>query len=50
LPQIAQYGDSLIIVQKETQKLKSETRTESLIKEVTGKMLLKEVKAMAQLH
>lgn len=45
LPQIAQFSDSLIIVNKDSK----EERTESYIKEITGKSILKEVKAMAQL-
>lgn len=50
LPQIAQFAESLIIVQKETQASDSERRTESSVKEVIGKMILKEVKQMAQLN
>lgn len=45
LPQIAQFSDSLILVNKDSK----EERTESYIKEITGKSILKEVKAMAQL-
>lgn len=50
LPQIAQYADILIMVQKETHQEKSETRTESSVREIAGKMILKEVKTMAQLQ
>jgi DNA repair protein RecN (Recombination protein N) len=50
LPQIAQFAETLIIVQKETQAKDSEKRTESSVKEVIGKMILKEVKQMAQLN
>ena len=49
LPQIAQFAEALIVVQKEIQEIENQTRTESLVKEVFGKMILKEVKAMAQL-
>lgn len=45
LPQIAQFSDSLIIVNKDSK----EERTESYIKEITGKSIIREVKAMAQL-
>lgn len=47
LPQIAQFSELLIVVQKETDK--DEKRTESSVKELFGKMIMKEVKAMAQL-
>lgn len=47
LPQIAQFAESLIMVQKEI--LASDQRTESSIKEIVGAKILKEVKAMAQL-
>lgn len=50
LPQIAQFADSLILVQKDIQQKEQETRTESWVREVVGKMILKEVKAMAQLQ
>lgn len=49
LPQIAQYAESLILVQKEIQEDAKETRTESSVREIIGKMIMKEVKAMAQL-
>lgn len=49
LPQIAQYSELLIVVQKEIQSDRSEKRTESSVKELVGKMIMKEVKAMAQL-
>ena len=49
LPQIAQYSELLIMVQKDTQSEKSETRTESSVRELVGKLIMKEVKAMAQL-
>ncbi len=49
LPQIAQFAELLIVVQKEIQSDKSETRTESSVKDFTGKFIMKEVKAMAQL-
>ncbi len=50
LPQIAQYSELLIVVQKEIQSDREEKRTESSVKELIGKMIMKEVKAMAQLH
>ncbi|MES2528452.1 MAG: AAA family ATPase [Bdellovibrionota bacterium] len=49
LPQIAQFAELLIVVQKEIQSDKSETRTESSVKDFAGKFIMKEVKAMAQL-
>jgi DNA repair protein RecN (Recombination protein N) len=49
LPQIAQYAENLILVNKEIQENDKEVRTESSVREVNGKMILKEVKAMAQL-
>lgn len=45
LPQIAQFAQNLIMVQKDTAK----TRTESSVREIVGKMILKEVRAMSQL-
>jgi DNA repair protein RecN (Recombination protein N) len=50
LPQIAQFAESLIMVNKDTQNKDKEARTESHVKEVLGAMILKEVKAMAQLN
>lgn len=49
LPQIAQFAEALIIVNKDIQAKDKESRTESTVKEIFGKMVLKEVKAMAQL-
>lgn len=49
LPQIAQYAENLILVNKEIQENEKETRTESSVREVSGKLIIKEVKAMAQL-
>lgn len=49
LPQIAQFAESLIVVQKDIQASDKEARTESTVKEVIGKMIMKEVKLMAQL-
>lgn len=49
LPQIAQFAESLIIVNKDIQSQDKEARTESTVKEVLGKMIMKEVKSMAQL-
>lgn len=49
LPQIAQFAEALIVVNKDIQAKDKEARTESTVKEIVGKMVLKEVKAMAQL-
>ncbi len=49
LPQIAQFAEALIIVNKDIQNIESEKRTESSVREIFGKMILKEVRAMAQL-
>lgn len=49
LPQIAQFAEVLIVVNKDIQASENESRTESTVKEIVGKMVLKEVKAMAQL-
>jgi DNA repair protein RecN (Recombination protein N) len=49
LPQIAQFAGALIVVQKDIQDNQKEARTESTVKEIYGKMVQKEVKAMAQL-
>lgn len=49
LPQIAQFAEALIVVNKDIQKDDKEARTESFVKEIIGKMVSKEVKAMAQL-
>lgn len=49
LPQIAQFAEALIIVNKDIQAENKESRTESTVKEIVGKMIIKEVKAMAQL-
>ncbi len=49
LPQIAQFAEVLIIIQKDISASDKEARTESTVKEIVGKMVLKEVKAMAQL-
>lgn len=50
LPQIAQFAESLIIVNKDISAKDKEARTESTVKEIVGKMILKEVKAMAQIN
>jgi DNA repair protein RecN (Recombination protein N) len=50
LPQIAQFSEALIIVNKDIQTENEEARTESKVKEVFGKMIIKEVRAMSQLH
>lgn len=49
LPQIAQFAEVLILVQKDIQNQDKTSRTESSVKEIVGKMVLKEVRAMAQL-
>lgn len=49
LPQIAQFAEVLIIVNKDIQAKENEARTESTVREIAGKMVMKEVKAMAQL-
>lgn len=49
LPQIAQFAEALVIVNKDINAKDQEARTESTVREIFGKMILKEVKAMAQL-
>lgn len=49
LPQIAQFAEALIMVNKDIQHQESEKRTESSVREIFGKMIQKEVRAMAQL-
>ena len=49
LPQIAQFAEVLILVQKDIQGQDKSSRTESSVKEIVGKMVQKEVRAMAQL-
>lgn len=49
LPQIAQFAEILILVQKDVQGDQKYSRTESSVKEIVGKMVQKEVRAMAQL-
>lgn len=49
LPQIAQFAEALILVQKDIQSEAKASRTESSVKEIVGKMVLKEVRAMGQL-
>lgn len=49
LPQIAQFAEALIMVNKDILAKENEARTESTVKEIFGKMIMKEVKAMAQL-
>lgn len=50
LPQIAQFAEVLIVVQKDVQGKNKESRTESSVKEIAGKLVQKEVKLMAQLN
>lgn len=49
LPQIAQFAEVLIMVNKDVQAKDNEARTESTVREIVGKMVMKEVRAMAQL-
>jgi DNA repair protein RecN (Recombination protein N) len=49
LPQIAQFAEALLLVHKDVQNSDKTARTESSVKEIYGKMLQKEVKAMVQL-
>jgi len=49
LPQIAQFAEALIIVNKDIHSEDKEARTESKVKEIHGKLIQKEVRAMAQL-
>lgn len=49
LPQIAQFAEVLILVQKNIQGNDKSSRTESSIKEIVGRMVKKEVLSMAQL-
>ncbi len=46
LPQIAQFADKMIIVQKEIYHEGEITRTESSVREVLGKLMKKELQAM----
>ena len=50
LPQIAQFAEVLLVVQKDVQGKDKSSRTESSVKEVVGKLVQKEVRAMAQLN
>lgn len=50
LPQIAQFAESLIVVNKDIQSEDKISRTESSVKEISGKMVLKEAQSMAQLN
>lgn len=50
LPQIAQYADVLIVVDKETQVSDDKARTESMVREIHGEKIKKEVRSMVQLH
>lgn len=49
LPQIAQFAESLIIVNKDIEAKNEEARTESKIRVVLGKRITEEVRTMAQL-
>lgn len=49
LPQIAQFADVLILIQKDIQGKDQSSRTESKVKEIMGKMVQKEVRQMSQL-
>ena len=51
LPQIAACADHMIIVSKETAKSEDGERTESVVREIEGKVAIrKESEAMSQLH
>lgn len=50
LPQIAQFAEVLLLVHKDVQNSEKSARTESSVKEIHGKMVQKEVKAMVQLN
>ncbi len=50
LPRIAQYADVLIVVDKETRVHDDKARTESLVREIHGNKIKKEVRSMVQLH
>lgn len=49
LPQIAQYADILVVVQKDIKSENEISRTESKIIEITGKKIIGEVRSMTQL-
>ena len=49
LPQIAQYADILVIVQKDIKSENDVSRTESKILEITGNKIIGEVRSMNQL-
>lgn len=49
LPQIAQFAELLVMINKDIHNEDKNARTESVVREVYGKMIQKEVKAMAQL-
>lgn len=50
LPQIAQFASNLIMVEKQTQEIENEVRTESMVKMVSGKLIEQEVKGMISLQ
>lgn len=50
LPQIAQFSETLIVVEKNIQENDDSSRTESVTKQLTGKNILREVKQMAHLQ
>ncbi len=49
LPQIAQFAELLVLINKDIHNEDKNARTESVVREIFGKMIQKEVKAMAQL-
>ncbi len=49
LPQVAQFSDSMIVVEKDIQESSKEIRTESRAQEFTGRMIKSKVLSMAQL-
>jgi DNA repair protein RecN (Recombination protein N) len=50
LPQIAKYSDKLIVVSKDIKHTNNQSRTYSKVKELTGKLIQKEVKQMTPLN
>lgn len=49
LPQIAQYAELLVVINKDINNHDKKARTESVVRELYGNMIQKEVMAMAQL-
>ena len=49
LPQIAQFADSMLIVEKEIHKMNDEIRTNSFVKKVRGDQIKSEARSMIHL-